>query len=276
MPALRCTYRLVLALGVTILWFVPALAVRVGGERAWALRAGAGIQRRWARAMLWATGVELDVPDAPPVGRFVVASNHVSYLDIPVFSAVFGGRFVAKSEIARWPLFGVLSRSVQTIFVERSRRRDVVRVAGEMGRSLESGVTVVLFPEARSGSGREVGRYHSPLFEAAVEAGVPCLPAAVSYATPGSEWSPSWTVAWWGGLRLWPHALRLLSLPSVRARVRWDEAPVAGADRKELARRCHAATVRLHLPHPAGDPPPAVRRELAEAASTAAAAVTED
>lgn len=248
---LRRLPRFAALFGLCALFFPLALGSRLialcGGRRV-ATRLAAATLGRWGRAILAVLGVELDREGAPPAGAFVLVANHLSYLDIPVLSALFAGRFVAKSEIAAWPVLGQLAATVGTIFVVQKRRRDVVRVEREMARTLAAGVPVVLFPEGHSTRGLGVDRLHSSLLECAVRARVPCLAVALGYETPGEPWAPAATVCWWGGMRFWRHAWDLVGLRRVRVRVRVAAAPRQGADRKELAEALQRDLVQLFVP----------------------------
>jgi 1-acyl-sn-glycerol-3-phosphate acyltransferase len=219
-------------------FFPLALGTRLlralGGQRraiAWA----ASLQGRWARASLAAAGIALRVEGELPSGAHLVCANHQGYVDVLVLAASVPGRFVAMREIAGWPLFGWLARSSGTIFLDRGRRRDLLIVGPRIEETLAAGVNVLFFPEGRSGSGEGLRPLRSPLFEAAVRAGAPCLPVALRYATPGVPWSTAWTVAWWGGMGLPRHIARLLALPRVEACLRVAGPAVSGWDRKELA-----------------------------------------
>jgi len=165
----------------------------------------------------------------------VVVANHVSYLDIAVLASHFPGRFVAKSEIAGWPVLGPMAATVGTIFVVQKRRRDVVRVEPEMARTLAAGVSVVLFPEGHSTRGLGVDRFHSSLLESAVRGRAPCLAVALSYETPSDPWAPAATVCWWGGMRFWRHAWTLVGLRRIVVSVRFAPVLRRGSDRKALA-----------------------------------------
>lgn len=209
------------------------------GLRRAALRLGAATQGRWARGVLRVLGVEVVVEGTPPPGTFVVVANHLSYLDIPVLASLFPGRFVAKSEIAGWPVLGPLAATVGTIFVVQRRTRDMKRVEREMVATLEAGVRVLLFPEGHSTRGASVDRLHSSLLECTVHAGIPCLAVSLGYETPGEPWAPAATVCWWGGMSFWRHAWNLVGLDHVRSTVRVAPQALGGLERKELARRLH-------------------------------------
>jgi len=233
----RALLRLSLVVLVCLLLFPAALfgrVLHVAGARRSALRAASAVLRLWGHLMLHLIGVRVEVRGLLPRGPVLVCANHLSYLDVPLLAALFGGRFVAKTEIAGWPVIGFLSRTVGTIFVAPRRRAELARTAVELERTLRAGTSVVLFPEGGASRGRELGRFHSALLEGPVREGIPCLPACLHYEPGGGEAGAAWTVCWWGGMELWRHAFRLAALPGVAARVTIGE-PVLGADRKELA-----------------------------------------
>jgi len=171
----------------------------------------------------------------PATGVFLVASNHVSYLDILVLGSLYPSLFLAKREIASWPLFGWIARGAGTLFVDREQARDVVRAGREMSDRLELGLPLTIFPEGRSSRGAEILPFQPSLLEPAARAGVPCWAASISYETPGSAAAPSRTICWYDSESLLTHFPRLVGLPRVTARVRFAEAPVTSDDRKALA-----------------------------------------
>ncbi|NOT30167.1 MAG: 1-acyl-sn-glycerol-3-phosphate acyltransferase [Planctomycetes bacterium] len=234
---LRLTVRALALFALFALVLPLALGARLlaatGSERV-ALRFAAGTQRLWARTLLALLGVEFELVGAPPRGAFLIVANHLSYLDVPVLAALFPGRFVAKSEIASWPVLGRFAALVGTIFVHQKRTRDVLRVEREMTRTLAAGVPVLLFPEGHSTRGVGIDRLHSSLLEGAASQSMPCLAVTLGYETPLDRWAPAATVCWWGGMGFLRHARGLLALRSVRARVRVAEAPRRAGDRKAL------------------------------------------
>jgi 1-acyl-sn-glycerol-3-phosphate acyltransferase len=204
-----------------------------------ALALGARTQRWWARGLLRGLGLELALSGVPPERPCLVVANHLSYCDIAVLGTLFPGRFVAKSEIAAWPILGQLARLAGTIFVVQARKKDVLRVDREIARTLAAGFSVVLFAEGGSSRGATVERLKSALFASAARQGFPCLPVSLRYETPRDPWAPAASVCWWGGMRFWPHVWNLLGLHGIRAEVSIAPEPVVGAERKELAGRLH-------------------------------------
>ncbi len=111
----------------------------------------------------------------------VVVSNHLSYLDIAIFSAAMKCFFVAKAEISRWPYFGEAARSGGTIFIDRSSVDSAEEVAAEIADRLALPVPILFFPEGTSSDGSSVLRFHSRLFEPAHSARAPVTAAAIRY-----------------------------------------------------------------------------------------------
>src|SRR5262245_42605938 len=181
---LRRPFRLAALCALSTILLLPALVSRflalLGARRA-ALRLAAATQARWGAGILAILGTEIDLEGSLPSGACIVVANHLSYFDIPVVSALVRGRFVAKSEIAGWPMLGQLASVVGTIFLVQRRRRDMLRVEEEMRRTLEAGVPVVLFPEGHSTRGLGVDRLHSSLLEVAIHGRAPCLAVALGY-----------------------------------------------------------------------------------------------
>jgi 1-acyl-sn-glycerol-3-phosphate acyltransferase len=240
---LRAALRGTALVGWTALCVLPW---RLGAR--WAARRPArwwrwrcGWFRRWARGALRVLGVRLQVVGAPPRPPFLLVCNHLGYLDVAVLASVVDATFVAKSEVARWPVLGPLCRGMGTLFVDRGRRRDLPATLAALQATLAAGRGVVLFPEGTSTPGGRVLPFHPPLLAAAARAGLPVAWAAVSYATPAGEPEAADAVCWWGDASFVAHLAALLRLSRVEARLRLGDAPVAAADRKQLAQRLHAA-----------------------------------
>jgi 1-acyl-sn-glycerol-3-phosphate acyltransferase len=236
--------------GVTLAAAVPATLVRLftfGAVRpsGWI---GARACRVWARALCALLSVRIRVRGALPRGTFLVAANHVSYLDIMVLGSLYPSVFVAKLEIASWPLFGWTARGAGTLFVDRERARDVARVGELMRRYLAAGIPLTLFPEGRSSRGDTIHPFLPSLLEPAAREEVPCYAATLHYETPGEPAPPSETVSWWGGVGFLPHLFRLMGLPEVVATVTFTERPIRSTDRKLLARRLREAALGNFTP----------------------------
>jgi len=214
--------------------FARALAWPLGPARL--LRIGARACSGWGRVSCAILGVRREVHGPiPREGVFLVAANHLSYLDILVLASLYPSVFLAKREIASWPVFGWIARGAGTLFVDRVQPKDVVRAGREMGGILALGLPLTIFPEGRSTPGTAVLPFLPSLLEPAARARVPCWAVSLSYATPGSAEPPSHSVCWHDSRNFATHFKDLLALRRIVARVRFAESPVVSADRKELA-----------------------------------------
>ena len=215
-------------------------------------RFGAGLHRlfigTWARAVLAVMGVRARVEGERPDGPFFLVGNHLSYVDIPVLLAAVDARFLAKSEVAGWPVLGFLARTTGTLFIDRRRKRDLTRVNDEVRRVLAAGTGVVVFPEATSTKGAEVLPFKPSVFQVPSEMGLPVSCAALSYAhPPGGE--PAWrTVCWWGDAPFAPHFYEFLKQRRTEAIVTFGARIPPGLERKELAVRAHSALQSVFRP----------------------------
>ncbi len=189
----------------------------------------------WARNSCRAVGVRVSVEGAPPQGAFLMASNHLSYLDIIVLWCAIKSQFLSKADVARWPVFGRCARIAGTLFVDRTRRTDLPRVQAEAQQLLAANYGLVFFPEGTSSPGAEVMPFKGSLFQIAVDTGIPVHTACLHYATPNNQPPAFDNVAWWGDMAFFPHLLKLVRIPRIEARIRFQPKPVSGEDRKQIA-----------------------------------------
>lgn len=188
----------------------------------------------------------------------LILSNHASWLDIIVLGAVAPVVFVAKSEVANWPVFGWLAKLQRTIFVERERRHKTGDAARAMGDRLLGGDAVVLFPEGTSSDGIRIlpfrsaliGAVHHTIGDQTHHDCVTVQPVSIAYVSYGGVpvgRALRDKVAWYGETELVPHLMNVLSSGAVDVTVSWGDAVGYGmnADRKQIARDAEAAVRRM-------------------------------
>ena len=195
-------------------------------------------------AALKAFDVDAASLGAPPPNSVIVA-NHLGYLDVLAFAALTPVVFVAKREIASWPVLGWFARMAGTCFIDRKNRADVVRVSQEIVATLAANVSVIVFLEGTSSDGRGVLPFKSSLLEPVARNGLRAAPAAVVFAVPAG-FSSAIDVCWWGNMTLAPHLFKLATIPRVAVRVAWGRAAIATGDRKTLAAKLREQVVALH------------------------------
>lgn len=192
---------------------------------------------------LRALHVHVEVEGRLPTSGLIV-SNHVSYLDILVYSTAVPCVFVSKAEVEEWPIFGRYARWAGSVFVRRHDRGDAARANVSVDESLRDGVPVVLFPEGTTTDGQCVLRFHSTMLQPAVDTNATITPSAIHYELEDGDAARE--VCWWGDMKLLPHVWKLLGKKSVRARIVFGEPLKAMGDRKELSAILHEEVMQLH------------------------------
>ncbi len=240
MRRLRAVVRGSLLLGVTIFVYGSFVLGRIsrltGTRHGWRN----GWFRWWARAVCRILGMKTRAIGTPPQDALIV-SNHVTYLDIVLIASYVDAVFVAKSEIADWPLVGMVCKGIDTIFIDRQSKRDVVAVGEEMEKRLVSGLGVVVFPEGTSSAGDEVLPFKPSLLQVAARDRLPVHYATVRYAVPDNEPPVAESVAWWGDMEFVTHVWGMLQLGELSAEVVFGGEPIVDSDRKQLASRLQYA-----------------------------------
>lgn len=228
-----------------LLWVLGVLPARLfGGREAWRRR----IFRAWGRSTAALAGMRIHVRGRAPDPPFLLVSNHLSYLDIVLFASLTGAAFVSKAAVGRWPVLGPLSKTMGTLFVERGRRRDVVRVGELISARMTRGQGILLFPEGTSFAGERVRPFLSSLLEPAARAEVAVHWAVIGYRTPAGEAGAGSAVCWWGDMQLAGHLMTLLGMRGFEAFVEFGAAPILDSDRKSLAQRLETEVVSRFRP----------------------------
>ena len=139
--------------------------------------------RWWSGRVLALMGVQLLPSGQARPGAKLLVANHVSWLDIVAIHAVCPeARFVSKADVQRWPVLGALIGAAGTLFIQRERKRDALRVVHQMAEALGRGETVAIFPEGTTSDGHGLLPFHANLLQAAIAAEVPVQPVALRYA----------------------------------------------------------------------------------------------
>jgi len=207
------------------------------GSRGRLARNGARVHWFWARVLRWIFGIHVRVEGPRPSGGAFLASNHLTHFDIPVLASVYPMQFVAKAEIAKWPLFGQLALLAGTIYVDREDRASTPKIVASMSRYLEHGARVVLFPEGTCGNGLEISRFKPPLFAPPVALGLPTVPVAIRYSGTGAVWTEG---------SMGAHMAKMLRSARIDVLVRFGEPTLPHSDRKALAAEARDRVAALY------------------------------
>jgi 1-acyl-sn-glycerol-3-phosphate acyltransferase len=195
----------------------------------------------WSLKTLRLMGVELQALGEPHPGAKLLTANHVSWLDVMVIHAVCPqARFVSKSDVKRWPVLGALVAGVGTLFIERERKRDALRVVHQMAQALRDGDTLAIFPEGTTSEGHSLLPFHANLLQAAITAGTPVQPVALRFSDAAGPVSRA--VQYVGDTSLVQSLWWVACGEQVRVRVQFLSAqPVHAADRRSAAQTLAAS-----------------------------------
>lgn len=205
--------------------------------------------RQWCRIF----GIQVQVHgQISPHRPTLFVANHVSYLDIIVLSSILEASFIAKSDIAGWPILGLLARLQRTIFVERRRPTRAANQRDAISERLSAGDSLILFPEGTSNDGQHVLPFKSALFSVVDKRpdDKPLMIQPVSLAYTRLDGMPLSRAlrpqyAWFGDMTLVPHMFEMLGIGTVTVEVIFHD-PVIGdgsATRKSLAESCYRVVV---------------------------------
>jgi 1-acyl-sn-glycerol-3-phosphate acyltransferase len=206
------------------------------------------VARIWGRGLAFIMGLRVTVEGEPPNRPFVLVSNHLGYVDIIALMGHSPGVFVAKSEIAHWPLLGPLSRCANTVFIDRESRRDVKRVNDRIHQVLDRREGLIMFPEGTSSKGADVLPFRSSLLAPAASSGFPVHYVSLSYRTPRGATPAEMSVCWWGDMTFASHFYKLLQMPGVYCSLAFGHRTLQDGDRRSLALSLQTAVSETFTP----------------------------
>jgi 1-acyl-sn-glycerol-3-phosphate acyltransferase len=245
-------HRLVRAVVRSLLFALLLVAATVD---CWIRRPRVGVEgavwiHGWCRRIVGAMGFACSVEGRLPEGG-AVASNHLSYLDILLYSSVQPFVMVAKTEVRRWPLLGSLTAQAGTVYVERGGGpKAYPGVNAAMAAAYRSGLPVLFFPEGTTTDGAGVLPFRRGLFHSVLNNGVALRTSALRYsleehsvngdATVGND------VCWWGNMTFGPHLFRFLGLRGLQAQIRFGDEVTARTDRFLLSETARETIVEMY------------------------------
>lgn len=200
------------------------------------------IIQEWSIRLLHIFSIELSVlgADLMESRPHLIAANHISWLDIHVINAFKPIRFVAKSEVASWPIFGWMAKQLGTVFIRRDSARHARQVVAQLAQVLTS-ESVCIFPEGTSTGGEAVLPFKPNLFESAIVSEVLVYPLAIRYLskTTGER---SDAPAFIGDMGLLESMSNIIKTRSLVAQITiltpYPVTQIQDADRKQLASYC--------------------------------------
>ena len=194
----------------------------------------------WSADLLKLVRVELQVHnDALIEQPALFVCNHMSWLDIFVLNAWQPAVFVSKAEVAAWPLLGPLISGAGTLFIEREKRRDALKVVHQLADVLRSGRSGAVFPEGTTTPGDTLLPFHANLLQAAVSAGVPVQPLALRYVDSATA-KQSFAASYIGDMSLAQSLKSVANSPPIIAQLHVLPA-IKAVDRRAAAAQARAS-----------------------------------
>jgi 1-acyl-sn-glycerol-3-phosphate acyltransferase len=142
--------------------------------------------RRFGRATsglmpAWDFSVEGQIPGDARKRAYVVVSNHESQADPFLLSWLpWDMRWVAKEELFKQPLIGWLMTFGGDIPIRRGQRDSVMQMMDECARTIEQGMSIMMFPEGTRSATGDLLPFKDGAFQLAIRTGAPILPIALA------------------------------------------------------------------------------------------------
>lgn len=195
----------------------------------------------YSRVLALLCGMRVKIIGPIPEPPFYLVANHLSYMDVYLLAYATGCTFVARGDMANWPVIGAICKSLHVIFIDRESKADTFRANDLIAYQIENGGGVVVFAESRISPGRNVAPFKSAVLAPAADLKLPVYYATISYKTHAAEPSANRVVGWWRPEPVFKHIFRLLRQPGFTATLHFGDAPMQSSDRKILAQELHEA-----------------------------------
>lgn len=192
----------------------------------------------WSKQLLMLFNLKLKVINdeyLPKSGGYLIAANHISWIDIASIQSFLPCRFVAKSEVAGWPVFGWMARQIGTLFIRRDNKRHGKEIAKQLEDLLPK-EPICIFPEGTSTAGDRVLPFKTNLFESAAQTQVQTFPMAIRYRNEHQEYSDA--TAFIGEMTLIDSIAKMLRTKAITVELIFAPSPAIDLDRKDLAQYC--------------------------------------
>jgi 1-acyl-sn-glycerol-3-phosphate acyltransferase len=219
------------------------------------------IIRWWCGGLMRAFAIQVNTfGDLPPSGTqgVMFVANHISWSDIHALNSKIALRFIAKSDIKSWPVFGYLVTKANTLFIDREKRQEAGRIVETISASLIAGDNLCFFPEGTTTDGTQILPFKSSALQAAISANTRIWPVAIKYVS--ADGGVNTAMAYAAETTLMESMSNIIAQKNAIVELHFL-APIAAAgyDRRELSNLAYQAiSAKLALtPNPAHHDSPA-------------------
>ena len=189
------------------------------------------VMQTWGKSILFVLGIKVYRNELPANKNFILMPNHRSYLDIFIVAALTPAAMVGKEELKKWP-FGKLGVKVtNSILVDRSEIKSLVKTMNKIKAAVNQGIPVILFPEGTTHIGPLTKPFKNGSFQIAANANIPVIPMAIHYKDIND--------AWVGNDTLLRHFFRQMGKPVTKVFIQYGT-PISGSDYKQIQQQTKA------------------------------------
>jgi len=178
-------------------------------------------------------GIRIVKYGVEPIPHALFVANHISFFDIIVISALTPTTFISKDAVRYWPLIGQLASLAGVVFIKRGKRSLISRIIDTTAVALGNGGSITVFPEGTTHFSDEPKKFHSGLYQAAIDSQTPIQAIALAYIRDGGH---DRTAAYIDNDNLLITLFQIMSRPHTNVHVTFCPATDPGlGDRSQLA-----------------------------------------
>ncbi len=183
------------------------------------------VMQTWGKSILFFCGIKIKRNELPTIENFILMPNHRSYIDIFIVAALTPAAMVGKAELRKWPLGKLGIKVTNSILVDRSELKSLIKTMNKIKESVNGGIPVVLFPEGGTYIGPLTKTFKNGSFQIAADAKIPVIPMAIHYFDIND--------AWVGNDIFLSHFFRQMGKPVTKVSVKYGT-PVLGSYYKHV------------------------------------------
>jgi len=202
--------------------------------------------KSWSKKLLKILKINLIVnPNIEKIlseNNYLIVSNHISWLDIFLINSIYPVTFLSKASVSKWPLIGPLTKSANTIYIDRKKMSAIKITKNKIEFYLNHIGSVYFFPEGTATDGSYILPFKSNFFQTAINSKVNILPITIKYSYQKKFTSAP---SYFGDMSLLQSTFNLIKLDNIEANLNISPQIKSTSDRKELARKAYDAIVKF-------------------------------
>lgn len=183
------------------------------------------VMQTWGKSILFFLGIKIDRNTLPKNKNFILMPNHRSYIDIFIIAGLTPAALVGKAELKKWPFVKLGARVTNSILVDRSEIKSLVKTMNKIKASVNQNIPITLFPEGTTYKGPLTKSFKNGSFKIAADANIPVIPMAIHFKDVNDAWIDKDTFI--------GHFFRQMGKPISKVYIRYGE-PVNQNDYKIL------------------------------------------